>query len=310
MTREQVLDKVKKLLALGNLDTNNSEEEAKAAMLKAQKLLKEYDLSIEEVDEQQANEYATEVCEHKYDSGYRIPLSQILSKNFRCMNFLTGKKITFMGHPVDVKICKETFEYAYSFIFKKSWQEYNRKYALGQTTKGVVNSYAYGFIDGLKEALDQQCTALMLVVPEDVKSEFEKMSEDWKTKKATKSEVNDLETYLEGKKDGKEFMSQKKVEKKEPVGEDGTSHLPLEPDPIIKPKKKAEKKPTTKKRPEKKEYAVGMTLTTPKGVEEFVEYFEVRYPSEAEKRAYSRYKGQELVVNWVESAEEYRKNIA
>lgn len=291
MTREQVLDKVKKLLALGNLDTNNSEEEAKAAMLKAQKLLKEYDLSIEEVEEQQTTEYATEVCEHKDNAGYRIALSQILAKNFRCINYLSNKKIAFMGHPIDARICKETFEYAYSFIYKRSWQEYNRKYALGQTTKGVVNSYAYGFIDGLKEALEQQCTALMLIVPEDVKSEFEKMSEDWSTRKTSSPKEVNADSYLEGRKDGKEFMSQKKVEKKEPA-------------------KKTEKKPAPKKRREKKEYAVGITLTTPRGVEEFVDYFEGRYPSEAEKKAYSRYKGQDIIINWVETSEEFKKRTA
>ena len=53
MTKEDVLRKIKDLLALGDAARNNSEEEAKAAMLKAQQLMAKYDISTEEVEEEE-----------------------------------------------------------------------------------------------------------------------------------------------------------------------------------------------------------------------------------------------------------------
>ena len=169
MTKEEVLEKVKALLALGDSSRNNSEEEAKSAMLMAQKLMAKYDISVEEVNEKEDEEqYAHEMCEHKWDYAHRIPLAQVLSKNFRCMLYCVGKKIVFMGHPADAKICKATFEFAYQFIQRKGNSIYNKRYSMGYSTKGVFNSYAHGFISGLKESFDVQCKALAIITPKDV----------------------------------------------------------------------------------------------------------------------------------------------
>lgn len=209
--KEDIVEKIKKLLALADENKNNSDEEAKSAMLMAQKLMAKYDISVEEVEGQEEPEYSHEMCEHKWDYAYRVPLAQVLSKNFRCMNYRCGKKIVFMGHPSDAKICKATFEFAYSFIQKRGNQIYNKRYSMGYNTKGVFNSYANGFISGLKEALDTQCVALAIVTPPDVVSKFEDISKDWKRKSSKRLEVNDYESWREGHKDGKKFMDKDKL---------------------------------------------------------------------------------------------------
>lgn len=211
--KDKILEKIKGLLALGDANRNNSDEEAKAAMLKAQELMAKYDISVEEVDGEEEQQYSHEMCEHKWDYAYRVPLATVLSKNFRCKLYKMGKKIVFMGHPSDAKICKATFEFAYDFIMKRGSAIYNRRYQLGYTTKGVFNSYAYGFISGLKEAFDVQCQALAIVTPQDVIDEFANISKDWKTKK-TKNIANDatnMEAYREGVHDGKKFMDKDKL---------------------------------------------------------------------------------------------------
>lgn len=210
-TKEEILEKIKGLLALGDASRNNSDEEAKAAMLKAQQLMAKYDISAEEVEGEEEERYSHEMCEHKWDYAYRIPLASVLAKNFRCMTYSRGKTIVFMGHPSDAKICKATFEYAYQFIQKRGNQIYNKRYAMGYPTKGVFNSYANGFITGLKEAFDVQCTALAIVTPPDVVSHFEELSKDWRTKKSKSIDVNDYEVYREGHKDGKSFMDKDKL---------------------------------------------------------------------------------------------------
>ena len=213
MTKEDVLRKIKDLLALGDKARNNSEEEAKAAMLMAQKLMAKYDISAEEVEGEEEELYSHEMCEHKWDYAYRVPLATVLAKNFRCMVYLRGKRVVFMGHPSDAKICKATFEFAYKFIQKKGNALYNKRYSMGYPTKGVFNSYASGFIVGLQEAFDVQCQALAIVTPPDVIDEFKNLSKEWGTRKSKdiSEDVSDYATWREGRTDGKKFMDKEKL---------------------------------------------------------------------------------------------------
>lgn len=83
---------------------------------------------------------------------------------------------------------------------------------MGLPTKGVFNSYATGFISGLKEAFDVQCKALAIVTPPDVVKKFEEISQNWGTKRSKRLEAVDAESWREGKKDGKSFMDRKQLE--------------------------------------------------------------------------------------------------
>lgn len=212
-TKEKILDKIKGLLALGDAAKNNSDEEAMAAMLKAQELMAKYDISAEEIGDENQEQYSHEMCEHKWDYAYRIPLAQVLAKNFRCMCYIRRKRIVFMGHPSDAKICKATFEFAYSFIMKTGNSIYNKRYSAGYPTKGVFNSYAGGFIVGLQEAFNVQCQALAIVTPQDVIDEFTNLTKDYATKKCKTLVKDDMDygVWSEGRRDGKKFMDKDKL---------------------------------------------------------------------------------------------------
>lgn len=213
MDRERAIEKIKACLNLANPDGNDAEGEMQAAILTAQRLMAKYGISEEEVKEHpESIEYATEICQHKWDMGFRIPLGNVLASNFRCELFLRGKNITFLGHTLDARICRETFEAAYSFIMRKANQAYNRAYQLGKPTKGVFNSYTKGFILGLKEGLDAQSTALMVITPPDVTAKFKEMSANWgEYKSHRRRERRDAETFEEGRRDGKQFLSKKAI---------------------------------------------------------------------------------------------------
>ena len=170
-----------------------------------------YDISIEEIKEEKEPEYAHEICEHKWNYGYRVPLAQVLAKNFRCELYERGNSIVFMGRKVDAAICRQTFEFAYKYIMKRGNQEYNRRYEMGYTTRGVFNSYARGFIIGLKKSLDEQCVALAIVTPPDVTAKFKEMSEGWKKKTTKMGEATDAETLHRGIKDGERFLQKNKL---------------------------------------------------------------------------------------------------
>lgn len=211
MTREDALNLIQKLFNLGDKERNNSDQEAELAILKAQKLMAEYDISIEEIKEEKEPEYSHEMCEHKWNYGYRIPLANVLAKNFRCELYERGKSIVFMGRKVDATICRQTFEFAYKYIMKRGNQEYNRRYEMGYTTRGVFNSYAQGFIIGLKKSLDEQCIALAIITPPDVTAKFKEMSEGWKQKTTKMGKATDVETFHKGIKDGERFLQKNKL---------------------------------------------------------------------------------------------------
>lgn len=213
LTREQALSKIQALLALGDKTRNNSDEEAERSILKAQELMAKYNISLEEASEEKGPEYDTKICESKWDYAFRVPLAQVLAKNFRCEVFLQNKKIAFMGHKMDAEICKSTFEFAYQFIMRRGNQEYNRRYELGYKTKGVFNSYAQGFIVGLKRSLDAQCIALAIITPPDVTQKFKEMSKNWETRKSRMGDATDNETFLKGLAEGQEFLNKKAIEK-------------------------------------------------------------------------------------------------
>ena len=213
MDNKQVLEKVKRLLALSDKSKNESEAEAEAALLKAHELMAKYDITMDEASEEKVT-YVHEECLSKWNMGFRKPLAVIISKNFRCETYLRGRggSVVFFGHATDARIAKEVFEYTYQFAMKGASRMYNKHYQMGRPTKGVFNSYAHGFLAGLKQKLEEQSTALMVVTPPDVKSEFEEMSKGFKKSSGGMFQGNlNREVYSQGITDGKTVMNGRRL---------------------------------------------------------------------------------------------------
>ena len=213
MEKEKIIDRIKKLLALSG--NNPNEAEAEAALLKAQALMAEHDVSVD-LSESDKIEYGEERCEHKWDMGYRKPLAHVIADNFRCELYWKGTSVVFFGHKIDARIAKEAFEFAYKFAMKQSNREYYKAKDAGKETKGVCNSYCLGFIHGLKQKLDEQCVALMIVKPADVTKTFNEMTEGWKTsrKSGMKMDSLDMAAYKQGIEDGKTILNGRRLEAK------------------------------------------------------------------------------------------------
>ena len=213
MTNEQVIEKIKKCLELAN--NNPNENEAKTALLQAQKLMAKYNVNVEISEGGETIDYAEERCVHRYDAAYRKPLARVIADNFRCKFFYQGGKVVFFGRAVDARIAKEAFEYAYEFAMREGNKLENKAYAEYGTARGVHSSYTAGFIAGLKEALEAQCKALIIVTPQDVKDQFTEMSKGWGTArggfKINRSNI-DYEAYERGHHDGKTVMNGRRIE--------------------------------------------------------------------------------------------------
>lgn len=216
MENKQVIEKVKRLLALSDKAKNASEAEAEAALLKAHELMAKYDIEMSEASDDKV-EYIHEECVSKWNMGFRKPLASIIARNFRCETYLRGNggSVVFFGHSTDAKIAREVFEYAYVLGCRGGNSAYNRNYQMGKSTIGVFNSYTRGFLAGLATKLGEQSTALMVITPPDVKSAYEEFSRNFKKcSGGIRGNSFDGEAYTQGVQDGKTVMNGRRLETK------------------------------------------------------------------------------------------------
>lgn len=207
----KLITKIQKLLALAG--NNPNEAEAKSAMLKAQELMAEHGIQVTLADEK--IEYALLRAVTPMNKGFRTHLAVIIARNFRCQPIMQGNIVAFFGHKDDAVICKDIFEFAYRTAKQNGDKEYGRCQKAGLETKNVFNSYVLGFIHGLQQALDAQCKALMIIVPQDVKDEFQKKCNPAGAYKGGMKRNNSVgvnfETYSKGKVDGSSFFNKKQL---------------------------------------------------------------------------------------------------
>lgn len=193
---EQVLDKVKKILALAG--NNPSEEEAKAAALKAQELLAKYNLTLKDVEGEDASskeKLVFQYYETGVDKAWKYDLSSVIARNFRCRVVWFGKrKLAFYGFETDANIACEVFEFLFKTCEKRSRYTADKAYRELGCSKGVYYSFSKGFIQGVASELDKQCTALMLVEAPEVKEGYT----TWAVK-------NNVRTFGVYRRDAKDF---------------------------------------------------------------------------------------------------------
>ncbi len=181
MTREDVLSKVKKLLAVA--EGSNFEQEAQNAMLKAQEFMLKHGITTEDIDFQEGKKEVTDesIAETGRMPWYWKSLMTILGDNFRCKPYTYKGKISracFIGLKEDVRLVKEVFNYAVNVVETCS-KKYTEKYKKpGFNVSGIKNDYIQGFIRGLKDKFAEQVEskgfALMLVKDDAVMEVIEK----------------------------------------------------------------------------------------------------------------------------------------
>ena len=215
MTEDKILNKIRNLFALAG--NNPSEHEAAAAALKAQELMAKYHIDMAQVDETAKAEFFSAVCT---DSGthevkkWRFALAPVIAKNFCCKVYASGKSIVFFGYKKDAEIAKEVFGFLYSVGSKGAIRCYNARRKEGRSTKGIMNAYLNGFVDGINREFEKQCTALIVVTPKEVETEFANMSAGWKSKQCRISASRDSGVYFQGVTDGRDAIKSRRLEAK------------------------------------------------------------------------------------------------
>ena len=220
MENERIIEKIRKVLELSK--NNPSEEEARAASLQAQKLLAKYHLEIGDIESEEAN--VEDIGEVKTYVGmgnkWKYCLAGVVSKNFRCRHYYSGKDtIVFYGHATDAEVAREVFNFLFNEGNRKAKAKQREAKKIYGITNGVFNAYIMGYLKGVQEALEEQCTALVLVVPKEVNEKYEEISTGFK--KMKNSGINartydDMMNYCHGAKNegiqhGKDVAGKKKL---------------------------------------------------------------------------------------------------
>lgn len=208
----KIIERIKKLFELSR--NNPSEEEAKSAALKAQELMAQHGIELTEVEgvTLEKDEKIEEVWVDVPAKKWKYTLAHIVADNFRCKFFMCGRSsFIFYGHETDAHIASETFKYLFNVGNALGNKLYREAKKAGEWTDNVYNSAVMGFCEGIRKALSEQSVALMVVLPEDVKTQYEKRSENFKVSHSSAPHVYNGSAYHKGVEHGYNTMRRKEL---------------------------------------------------------------------------------------------------
>ena len=211
--KKQMIEKIKKVMALA--ENNPNENEAIAAALKAQKLMAKFHINEDELgDEITESKLESMECEvGGKTQKWKLQLAVVLANNFRCKVYLKNGNVTFYGFEEDVNVCSEVFYTLYKIGVKLSDKLKRETRKETGTAKGIRNTFCVGFVAGIKSELEKQCTALMIVVPKEVNDGYAKMSANWGKGKSSNLRIgSDRSVYEKGFQSGKDAVRKRSIE--------------------------------------------------------------------------------------------------
>lgn len=196
---------------------NPNENEAISAALKAQELMAKYNIELADVQEVNANQKITQET-YTSETGknlgkWKYTLSGIIAKNFCCKTYTVGGSgVVFYGYEKDAKIAREVFRFLFETGNRLAGRYYHKCRQEGRDTKGIRNTYLNGYCEGIREVLDKQCSALMLLVPPDVEKAYLEHTKGFRSVSAKLAAANDDKAYNEGKRDGRDTATARTIE--------------------------------------------------------------------------------------------------
>lgn len=204
MTRENIIEKIKKLLALSKSDNPN---EAYLAMTRAQELQAKYNVTVAEVEERSEDviDVKDMPTDTKTANSQFILLASALAEHFRVRVYRSTRGyLGIVGLAQDVTVFQEVFHFMYEAL-RNTATKYVKSLpnTMSRSEKTAnKNTYVRGFISGASEALTLNETehALVVVAPQTVvKYMKEKCSGTWTSQvKCSRSS----EAYNHGHADG------------------------------------------------------------------------------------------------------------
>ena len=215
---EKIMEKIKKVLALSK--NNPSEEEAAAALLMAQKLMVEHNLTMEEVEgtgEEKAEAVSNYSVTSGSNTGWKIRLAKIICDNFKTEVLKAGSGFCFIGMEEEVHLTISLFNLASDIIDRGMKKVRRNARKAGLNTSGIAGDYVAGFLDGLKAKFDEQVQkegwGLILVKPEAVVKKTDQLTKGSKPVqiKDKLGRKGSMAAYNQGYQEGKNLKTQKQI---------------------------------------------------------------------------------------------------
>lgn len=209
---DKMAEKIQNLL---NKTTANgaTEEEAKSALLMAQKLMAKYNIDLAATTGNKELKCSLEQTKVKANPRNNS-LGWIIAKSFAVKNILIDGKHAFFGREADAKAAASALIFVHK-VMEAGMRKVCRRYGLETTQEGaclIYNPYAQGFIAGLNEAMSAQTKALAIVVPEEVNKAYEErfpVTRNYRAKGMQRSYNPKL--FNEGHEDGHSAMDKRSL---------------------------------------------------------------------------------------------------
>ncbi len=218
--RQNVIDKILKLMAK-TIERGATEAEAIQAALIAQKMMNDYNIEQSELHAEEEELIINRVCEISSDKSFYKQLAAVIAPNFRCKVYTSpnGPRksvVHFYGYERDTEAANIIFQHLYTLgnrIANRKCREAKKIY---HTARGVYNSFAMGFITGVKQELEKQSRALLVITPKEVEDQFEDDFKDtnWRSNRAMSVRYNDFHssTYEEGRRAAIDGIRSRRIE--------------------------------------------------------------------------------------------------
>lgn len=213
MNRDKIVEKINHLMAVAS-DKASSENEIISATLAIQRLMAKYDISSSDVAD--TDDTKREIIEKRFVTGkgnkWKYTLANIVARNFCCKMYFLGKdEVVFLGYEDHANVAVEVFEFLFKTGNKFANREYVRARNNGRSTYYVKNTYLNGFLTGIKRHLEEQCTALALVVSKEVEEAYAEITKGTRTIKSNFTITRNEDIYNAGVRDGSNAITSKRL---------------------------------------------------------------------------------------------------
>jgi hypothetical protein len=220
MNKSDIIDKIRKLFALGDRTRNPNEGEVKTALGMASKLMKEHNLNLSEIDlEKQKEDISEEFSKTRSIIAFwERKLAKMVAKLFNCdaiinANYNRNRGYIFIGFKEEAKLASQCYEYL----------DYNIRILANTYSKQKMDFYA-GITDRLQERINEEiklntpqetskCTAIVCCKDKLIKS-YEKKNMSLTMERRSKPDIDEVSPdyykgYLSG--DKLDLQNRKKI---------------------------------------------------------------------------------------------------
>ena len=196
------------------VENGATEDEAKTALLMAQKLMAKYNIELEQ--QTGSKDFKCSLEETKVKPNPRNnSLGNIIANSFAVKGIIYDGKWAFFGREANAKAAAEALKFIHKTL-EAGIRRVCADHGLKSSERGAAfyyNAYALGFIRGLQEAMAAQTKALCVVVPEDVNNKFNEKFPKLNTYRGKGMQYHhDRDAYAQGQRDGRSAMDRRSLQ--------------------------------------------------------------------------------------------------